>query len=58
MLISPNVVNVEGWLVKASMSSEKTICLVLFNENTKESYTKFFMNEFEANAFISEIVEQ
>lgn len=58
MLISPQVVCVDGWIVKASMSSAGSICLIMMHVDTKESHTRFFTSEFAANQFISSIVEQ
>jgi hypothetical protein len=57
LIISPKIVYIEGWLVKVSMSSLGSICLVMINPNTNESYTQFFTDELKANQFIIDIVE-
>lgn len=57
-LTSMDMVWVEGWYVKPSISSIGSIVVVMFNEKTDESIVGFANDESEANRFISWVVER
>lgn len=43
------------WLVKASVWKD-TICVVLFNRESHETYTNFFKSQSDAHDFIQRVV--
>lgn len=51
-LFSSNVVLLNEWLIKASISNLDSIMILLQNINSNEIKIKFFKDELEANKFI------
>jgi hypothetical protein len=57
-ITSLDVVWCEGWYVKASMTSFGIICLVMYNDKTKQCHTRFFDNERQANKFVERLLKK
>jgi hypothetical protein len=55
LYVSLNSIKVGDWTVKASSMGSRGILLILFNEKTIESITRYFTNEIEAASFMSDL---
>jgi len=57
LFVSMETVRVGSWFVKASNCSTGGILIVLFNNNTLQSFTKYFDDEIQANLFLTRVID-